>query len=65
MSLGVKGIMAVGTDLFHIFAKAIMGSTIHRKLGNIAVRVAVVFVIGSVIGAVAPSIGRFMKSTLS
>jgi len=51
MSLGVKGIMAVGTDLFHIFAKAIMGSTIHRKLGNIAVRVAVVFVIGSVIGA--------------
>lgn len=53
MSLGVKGIMAVGTDLFHIFAKAIMGSTIHRKLGNIAVRVAVVFVIGSVIGATA------------
>ncbi len=51
MSLGVKGIMAVGTDLFHIFAKAIMGSVIHRKLGNIAVRVAVVFVIGSVIGA--------------
>ena len=51
MSIGVKGIMAVGTDLFHIFAKAIMGSTIHRKLGNVAVRVAVVFVVGSVIGA--------------
>ena len=26
MSAGVKGILAVGTDLFHIFAKAIMGS---------------------------------------
>ncbi len=53
MSLGVQGIMAVGTDLFHIFAKAIMGSVIHRKLGNVAVRIAVVFVIGSVIGATA------------
>lgn len=53
MSLGVKGIMAVGTDLFHIFAKAIMGSVIHRKLGNVAVRIAAVFVIGSVIGATA------------
>jgi uncharacterized membrane protein YfcA len=35
MSAGIKGILAVGTDLFHIFAKAIMGSVIHRKLGNI------------------------------
>ena len=51
MSFGIKGILAVGTDLFHIFAKAIMGSVIHRKLGNVAVRVAVVFVVGSVIGA--------------
>jgi uncharacterized membrane protein YfcA len=51
MSLGVKGIMAVGTDLFHIFAKAMMGSVIHRKLGNVAVKIAVVFVIGSIIGA--------------
>ena len=33
MSAGIKGILAVGTDLFHIFAKAIMGSVIHRKLG--------------------------------
>ncbi|MFH1035648.1 MAG: TSUP family transporter, partial [Pseudomonadota bacterium] len=37
MSAGIKGILAVGTDLFHIFAKAIMGSVIHRKLGNISV----------------------------
>jgi hypothetical protein len=35
MSAGIKGILAVGTDLFHIFAKAIMGSVIHRKLGNV------------------------------
>lgn len=51
MSIGVRGIMAVGTDLFHIFAKAIMGATLHGKMGNIAVRVAAVFVVGSVIGA--------------
>ncbi|MBC7238381.1 MAG: sulfite exporter TauE/SafE family protein, partial [Chloroflexi bacterium] len=37
MSAGVKGILAVGTDLFHIFAKAIMGSVLHRKMGNVSV----------------------------
>ncbi|MEW5722642.1 MAG: sulfite exporter TauE/SafE family protein, partial [Thermodesulfobacteriota bacterium] len=51
MSAGVKGILAVGTDLFHIFAKAIMGSVIHRKLGNVSVILAVVFLIGAMIGA--------------
>jgi uncharacterized protein len=51
MSAGVKGILAVGTDLFHIFAKAIMGSVIHRKLGNISVALAMVFLIGAIIGA--------------
>ncbi|MFC1894044.1 sulfite exporter TauE/SafE family protein [Chloroflexota bacterium] len=51
MSVGVRGIMAVGTDLFHIFAKAIMGTTLHGKMGNIAVRLAMVFVVGSVLGA--------------
>ena len=51
MSAGVKGILAVGTDLFHIFAKAIMGSVIHRKLGNISVSLAIVFLIGSIGGA--------------
>jgi len=61
MSFGVKGILAVGTDLFHIFAKAIMGSVIHRKLGNIAVRVAIVFVLGSVIGA---TMGGIINRTL-
>jgi len=51
MSAGIKGILAVGTDLFHIFAKAIMGSVIHRKLGNISVPLAMVFLIGAIIGA--------------
>jgi uncharacterized membrane protein YfcA len=51
MSAGVKGILAVGTDLFHIFAKAIMGSVIHRKLGNVSVPLAIVFLIGAIIGA--------------
>ena len=51
MSAGVKGILAVGTDLFHIFAKAIMGSVLHRKLGNVSVTLALVFLIGSVGGA--------------
>jgi uncharacterized protein len=51
MSAGIKGILAVGTDLFHIFAKAIMGSVIHRKLGNVSVMLAVVFLIGAIIGA--------------
>jgi len=53
MSAGIKGILAVGTDLFHIFAKAIMGSVIHRKLGNVSVALAVVFLIGAVLGATA------------
>jgi uncharacterized protein len=51
MSAGIKGILAVGTDLFHIFAKAIMGSIIHRKLGNVSVILAVVFLIGAILGA--------------
>lgn len=51
MSAGIKGILAVGTDLFHIFAKAIMGSVIHRKLGNISVALALTFLIGAMIGA--------------
>lgn len=51
MAAGVKGILAVGTDQFHIFAKAIMGTVIHKKLGNVCVGLAVAFVIGSVLGA--------------
>ncbi len=50
MSAGVRGILAVGTDMFHIFAKAIMGTAVHRKLGNVSVALAVTFVSGSIIG---------------
>jgi uncharacterized membrane protein YfcA len=60
MSAGIKGILAVGTDLFHIFAKAIMGSVIHRKLGNVSVPLAAVFLLGAIIGATAGGlINRF------
>jgi Predicted permeases len=51
MSAGVKGILAVGTDLFHIFAKAIMGSVLHRKMGNISVSLAIAFLIGAIAGS--------------
>ncbi|MEW6221423.1 MAG: sulfite exporter TauE/SafE family protein [Thermodesulfobacteriota bacterium] len=61
MSAGVKGILAVGTDLFHIFAKAIMGSVLHRKLGNISVSLAVTFLVGSMGGA---TLGGYINRTL-
>jgi len=61
MSAGIRGIMAVGTDLFHIFAKAIMGSVIHRKLGNVNVGLAFVFLIGAIIGA---TVGGVINRTL-
>jgi uncharacterized membrane protein YfcA len=47
MAAGVKGILAVGTDVFHIFAKAIMGTTVHKKLGNVSVKLALAFLVGS------------------
>ncbi|MGC7872166.1 sulfite exporter TauE/SafE family protein [Desulfosporosinus sp. SYSU MS00001] len=50
MSLGVKGILSVGTDMFHIFAKAIMGTTLHKKMGNVHAGLALAFLIGSGIG---------------
>jgi len=50
MSAGIRGILAVGTDLFHIFAKAIMGTTVHKKMGNVSVGLAIAFVVGSLIG---------------
>ncbi len=47
MAAGIKGILAVGTDLFHIFAKAIMGTSVHKKLGNVSVKLAIAFLVGS------------------
>ena len=51
MAAGIKGILAVGTDLFHIFAKAIMGTTVHKKLGNVSAPLAIAFLCGALIGA--------------
>jgi uncharacterized membrane protein YfcA len=50
MSVGVKGILAVGTDLFHIFAKAMMGTAVHKKLGNVSMGLAMAFLAGSGLG---------------
>lgn len=61
MTVGVKGILAVGTDLFHIFAKAIMGTAVHKKLGNVSVGLAIAFLVGSIIGATA---GGLLNRTL-
>jgi hypothetical protein len=61
MAAGVKGIMAVGTDVFHIFAKAIMGTTVHKKLGNVSMGLAITFVAGSVVGA---TVGGFVNRTM-
>ncbi|MGO9374349.1 MAG: sulfite exporter TauE/SafE family protein [Syntrophobacteraceae bacterium] len=47
MAAGVKGILAVGTDMFHIFAKAIMGTAVHKKLGNVSWKLAISFLVGS------------------
>lgn len=47
MAAGIKGILAVGTDLFHIFAKAIMGTAVHKKLGNVSGKLAMAFLVGS------------------
>jgi len=52
MSAGIKGILAVGTDLFHIFAKAIMGTVVHKKLGNVSVKLAIAFLVGSFGGVI-------------
>ncbi len=61
MAAGVKGILAVGTDVFHIFAKAIMGTTVHKKLGNVSVKLAIAFLIGSGGGTF---IGGWINKTL-
>src|SRR5512140_2728410 len=61
MAAGVKGILAVGTDLFHIFAKAIMGTSVHKKLGNVSVKLAMAFLVGSAGGTF---IGGWINKTL-
>ena len=61
MAAGVKGILAVGTDMFHIFAKAIMGTAVHRKLGNVSWKLAIAFLVGSGVGT---CIGGYLNRLL-
>jgi hypothetical protein len=61
MAAGVKGILAVGTDLFHIFAKAIMGTAVHKKLGNVSTKLAIAFLVGSGGGTI---VGGWINKTL-
>jgi uncharacterized protein len=61
MAAGIKGILAVGTDLFHIFAKAIMGTAVHKKLGNVSVKLAIAFLVGSGVGTF---IGGYINKAL-
>ena len=61
MAVGVKGILAVGTDLFHIAAKAIMGTAVHKKLGNVSVKLAAAFLVGTFTGTF---IGGYINKTL-
>jgi uncharacterized membrane protein YfcA len=51
----------VGTDLFHIFAKAIMGTSVHKKLGNVSVKLAIAFLVGSAGGTF---IGGYINKSL-
>ncbi|HTU03171.1 MAG TPA: sulfite exporter TauE/SafE family protein [Candidatus Sulfotelmatobacter sp.] len=53
MSFGVQGIMAVGTDQFHLFAKALIGTSLHRRLGNVNLPLALWFIVGSFFGVTA------------
>lgn len=67
MAAEVKGILAVGTDVFHIFAKAIMGTTVHAKLGNVSVKLALAFLVGSAAGTFiggAINLGLYNKDPL-
>jgi len=59
MSAGVKGILAVGTDLFHIFAKAIMGSVLCRFLFQLRTTASAT---GRLSGSVNPLRLRFLSA---
>ncbi|MEJ2656494.1 MAG: sulfite exporter TauE/SafE family protein [Desulfobacterales bacterium] len=61
MSAGIRGIVVVGTDLLHMFAKGIMGTAVHKKLGNVNYRLAIAFVAGSFIGV---TCGGYINRTI-
>lgn len=48
--LGFPMTYAIGTDLAHIMGKSIMSTALHRRLGNVDVRAALILVAGTVPG---------------
>lgn len=48
--LGFPMAYAIGTDMAHIMGKSIMSSALHRRLGNVDVRAALLMVLGTVPG---------------
>ena len=61
MSVGIRGIVVVGTDLLHMFAKGIMGTAVHKKLGNVNYGLALAFVAGSCFGV---TLGGYINRTI-
>lgn len=48
--LGFPMAYAIGTDMAHIMGKSLMSSALHRRLGNVDVRAALLMVLGTVPG---------------
>src|ERR671939_540227 len=49
--MGVDWNYAVGTDLAHIVGKSIVAARKHRTLGNIDLRLALIMVVGTILGS--------------
>src|SRR5947209_16638152 len=50
-ALGMPFNFVVGTDLAHIVGKSIVAARRHRALGNIDMRLALIMVIGTILGS--------------
>src|SRR5689334_16083084 len=50
-ALGVPFNFVVGTDLAHIVGKSIIAAKKHRALGNIDLRLALIMVVGTIMGS--------------
>jgi hypothetical protein len=50
MSMGIPGIIAVGSDLTHIFGEGAVGAWRHRGLGNVDLKLGVLMIAGTVTG---------------
>lgn len=65
MSLGIPGIIAVGSDLTHIFGEAMVGTMRHRELGNVDLKLGVLMIVGTVTGVESGAIiNKTILSTL-